>query len=896
MPSKRNASTGRAKKKTQARKDNLSLNRYTDERAEQERARFLSTDAQNDIMGVIIAIIGIGLALAFLNPSSGILTQTLRTVLQYGFGIGAYVIPPAFIGWSVIVFIRPSKTAPLKGAVSLLCIVIALMSIMAVYTPVPADYSESGFNYLFSSTDMQARGGLVGSAIAFALLALTDKTIATLILAGLILIGLIIIGVSISDLVDFFVARLSKPEAAYDSVADEYEDGLYPAEKKVSAGTVEPFFQKLLFWKKDSLLDEWEYDSDEEYDDRVYVDEDATKRLESSAYSRIKTRLNPSGRSDTPASGTVEWEDEINELKTGFAHQNLPSCSLNPQDKLPVENLDVRRDQHAKTALLPRKKPAAPATADKRQSAQAQAQVRHKSNSQGVISAGKKNRQAYPTPTEGFELPREDSLIMHSAQFKLSPEQERELNATQERLQDTLQTFGMSAQVVGWTAGPTVTTFRVAMGEGERLSKLLGLEDDIALALAASSVRIFSPIPHTSLVGVEIPNYKRSQVTLGDVMPFVKGGPLTLAIGRDVEGNPVTSDLAKMPHLLIAGTTGSGKSVMINTILSCLLMRATPHELRLIMVDPKRVELSGYNDIPQLYVPVVTDPRQAASSLQWAVAEMERRLKIFEKAGARNIGIFNGMIQDGKFDEHESCPEEMPYMVIVIDELTDLMMVAGKDVEASIVRIAQLGRAAGIHLIVATQRPAAEVVTNAIKVNIVNRIAFKVATSVDSRVILGQGGAEKLIGLGDMLYDDGKSGKPTRLQGCFVSDEEIESIVAQLREQGEPDYHEEILSVVLPSASPSSASSGGSTSDDDPLIWEAAEAVIQMKMGSTSGIQRRLKVGYARAGRIMDMLEEKGVVGPADGTKPREVLVSLEELETLRAFELQDNADKDGEF
>ena len=352
-----------------------------------------------------------------------------------------------------------------------------------------------------------------------------------------------------------------------------------------------------------------------------------------------------------------------------------------------------------------------------------------------------------------------------------------------------------------------------------------------------------------------------------------------------------------MPHLLIAGTTGSGKSVMINTILSCLLMRATPNELRLIMVDPKRVELSGYNDIPQLYVPVVTDPRQAASSLQWAVAEMERRLKVFEKAGARNIGIFNGMVQDGKFEEAEQSVEEMPYLVIVIDELTDLMMVAGKDVEASIVRIAQLGRAAGIHLIVATQRPAAEVVTNAIKVNIVNRIAFKVATSVDSRVILGQGGAEKLIGLGDMLYDDGKSGKPTRLQGCFVSDEEIEGIVDHLRQQGEPDYHEEILSVVLPSAASSGASTGasGGAGDDDPLIWEAAEAVIQMKMGSTSGIQRRLKVGYARAGRIMDMLEEKGIVGPADGTKPREVLVGLEDLETLRAFEHAD-ADKDGDI
>lgn len=398
-------------------------------------------------------------------------------------------------------------------------------------------------------------------------------------------------------------------------------------------------------------------------------------------------------------------------------------------------------------------------------------------------------------------------------------------------------------------------------------------------------------------MGVEIPNTNRSNVTLGDVMPFVKGGPLMLAIGRDVEGNPRTADLAKMPHLLIAGTTGSGKSVMINSILSTILMRATPAEVRLIMVDPKRVELSGYNGIPQLYVPVVTDPRQAASSLQWAVAEMERRLKVFEKAGARNISTFNHMVQDGKFEDEDVKLDEMPYLVIVIDELTDLMMVAGKDVEASIVRISQLGRAAGIHLIVATQRPAAEVVTNAIKVNIVNRIAFKVATSVDSRVILGQAGAEKLIGLGDMLFDDGHSMKPSRIQGCFVGDDEINKICEHLREQGEPEYHEEILSVVLPSqASSQSLGSSGSATDDDPLIWDAAQIVMETQMGSTSGLQRRLRVGYARAGRIMDMLEDKGIVGPADGTKPREILVTEEELRAIRALEMSDESSLDGEM
>ena len=368
--------------------------------------------------------------------------------------------------------------------------------------------------------------------------------------------------------------------------------------------------------------------------------------------------------------------------------------------------------------------------------------------------------------------------------------------------------FGRSARVVGWIAGPTVTTFKLQPGEGERVSKISSLEDDIALSLAAQSVRIFAPIPGTSLVGIEIPNRKRQNVNLGDVLPYVKGGPLELAIGRDAEGTPVVADLAKMPHLLIAGTTGSGKSVMINSIITTLLMRALPEDVRLIMVDPKRVELAGYNGLPHLYVPVVTEPKQAASALQWAVSEMERRLKVFERLNVRKISTYNEKQAAGEFEHYDNPPQKMPYLVIIIDELSDLMMVAGKDVEASIVRIAQLGRAAGIHLIVATQRPSSNVVTGLIKANITNRIAFNVATGIDSRVIIDQMGAEKLTGLGDMLFSKVDWGKPRRIQGCFVSDDEINEIVEFVKSQSEPDYHEEILSAVAP-ASMSMAGGGG---------------------------------------------------------------------------------------
>ena len=474
------------------------------------------------------------------------------------------------------------------------------------------------------------------------------------------------------------------------------------------------------------------------------------------------------------------------------------------------------------------------------------------------------------------------SLLKSNPNSASSASTRAELDHTAQRLQATLEEFGLSSRVSGWVSGPLVTTFKIEMGEGERVNKITNLEDDIALSLAAESVRIFAPIPGTSLVGIEIPNRRRQSVCLGDVLPYAQGGPLELALGRDAEGRPVVADLASMPHLLIAGATGSGKSVMINSIIMSILMRDTPDQVRLIMIDPKRVELGGYNGLPHLYVPVVTEPRQASSALQWAVTEMDRRLKVFERAGAREIKVYNKMVSDGKFADQEHPPSPMPYLVIIIDELSDLMMVAGKDVEASIVRIAQLARAAGIHLIVATQRPSADVVTGLIKSNIENRIAFSVASGTDSRVILDQTGAERLLGRGDMLFRH--RGKRTRrVLGCYVSDPEIESAVDFIREQGEPEYHDEILSAVVPGQPGAGPADVGE--EDDPLVWEAAQVVVDSQLGSTSGLQRRLKVGYARAGRIMDNLEQKGVVGPPDGSKPREVLMDADGLEELRQAE-----------
>ena len=497
---------------------------------------------------------------------------------------------------------------------------------------------------------------------------------------------------------------------------------------------------------------------------------------------------------------------------------------------------------------------------------------------------------ASPRPADGFVLPPADLLAV-SKNSKKDRASDAELADTAACLQETLESFAIMAEVVGWVAGPTVTLFKVDLPAGVRVSRITALEQDIALALAAPGVRIFAPIPGTNYVGIEVPNRTRQSVLLGDVIKDADEGPLQIVIGKDVEGRSIVSDLAKMPHLLIGGTTGSGKSVSINAMIMSILMRATPSEVRFIMIDPKRVEFTPYNGIPHLYVPVVTEPREAASALSWGVAEMERRLKVFSKVGARNIGQYNAKVQaelaaqQKAIEAGEEPPAgelgaELPYLVIIIDELADLMMNVGKEVEFSISRIAQLARAAGIHLIVATQRPSTNVVTGLIKANITNRISFNVASGIDSRVILDTPGAENLIGLGDLLLSKPEFARPQRIQGCYVSEDEINAVVAMLKDQGEPEYHSEILQtnlITLGASQPDG--SGGGVSDDDPLIWEAADIVVSSGLGSTSNIQRRLKVGYSRAGRIMDMLEEKGVVGPPNGSKPREVLVDAMELE-----------------
>lgn len=452
---------------------------------------------------------------------------------------------------------------------------------------------------------------------------------------------------------------------------------------------------------------------------------------------------------------------------------------------------------------------------------------------------------------------------------------------TAEHLVETLKSFGVETRIVNISRGPTVTRYELQPCAGVKISKITGLADDIALNLASAGVRIEAPIPNKAAVGIEVPNKSSDIVGVRGILEspaFTNAkSKLTVALGRDIGGNAVVADIAKMPHGLIAGATGSGKSVCINTIIMSILYKATPEDVKLLMIDPKVVELGIYNGIPHLLVPVVTDPRKASGALGWAVSEMEKRYAMFADRGVRDIAGYNRFVENSGEPELE----KMPHIVIIIDELADLMMTAPKEVEDSINRIAAKARAAGMHLIIATQRPSVDVVTGVIKANIPTRIAFAVSSQIDSRTILDMGGAERLLGRGDMLFNPVGASKPNRIQGCFVSDEEVESVVEFIKGDKTADYDDNVMTEIERQAAVEKKQKTGLDEDgpdEDPMLSEAIKVVVENGMASTSLLQRKLKLGYARAARIVDEMEQRGVVGPYEGSKPRKVLISREQL------------------
>lgn len=855
----RNTSTNKEKTSAQKASGNLSKSGTRKSAAARSRAveaepRILDDRTRRDIVGVGFIILGIVLFIAAAAPAGAIVTDFLSESLHVVFGVGCYIMPFFLVAIGGAVLYRmQSERMSLRVTLGLSLILVALLGIIALFTPT----TGTGPAALFDRIALVTHGGYVGAALAWVGLTLFGPAISAILLIGVAIVGVIVIGFSIS-------AFLEKVRARYDLDGEGAASLIPDAFGSMRRGRGKPPLTTMA------------------------ESADLPPAAHGAPTARISLGEQPRRRSRGAAADTVSDAAVTRQLGAQKTDGLVPIQAPDPREVAEVEDISAVEPAAPMTRKLGRR----------RQEAEVAEREAAKTKPVSKKTAPKKKKEApaQPISKDGFQLPPMTLLATGGARRGSTEEELRDVAA---ELQGTLEDFGVMASVVGWVEGPTVTLFKVDLPSGVRVSKVTNLTDDIALALAAPGVRIFAPIPGTNYVGIEVPNRNRQMVYLPDVLAAAGPGPLQVAIGEDVEGHAIVHDLAKMPHVLIAGTTGSGKSVEVNSMIMSILMRATPAEVRFIMVDPKRVEFAPYEGIPHLYVPVVTECREASSALSWAVAEMERRLKMFSKCGVRNIITFNEKARAAQAADEaaekrgEEPPENpygepIPYIVIVIDELADLMMNVGKEVEFSISRIAQLARAAGIHLIIATQRPSTNVVTGLIKANITCRIGLTVASGIDSRVILDSTGAENLIGMGDMLLAKPEYPKPIRIQGPYIPDDEIAAVVAHLKSQGEPEYHSEILKTNVVTLGDSSPSGEGGSEADDPLLWEAADVVVSSDLGSTSNLQRRLKVGYARAGRIMDQLEEKGIVGPANGSRPREVLVDQMELETLKAFEAAD--------
>ena len=822
-------------------------------RAAQPQPEELGPILSRPVWGAIWGIVGL-LCLLSILPIDGVLLKWLHRGIGALIGKGAYVMPFALIGIAVLLFARPKGPVRLRGTCIALMPLLIGSIIHAFSCANEYDLSMSTLSGLLSTGMEGSSGGLLGGGLYILLEWALSSIGALLILLVLFIVSLL-------------VACRITPQALYDMVRPP----------------------------------EYEYEDEEErerYEAPLQLP-NIHEAAAAHAQRREERRAHRKSDFDIPIDTDPPGEDKPGEEL--IDPRKRKGKAIAPDEYLRSLRDNVKKKAGSIMDLVENKQPeeesahvsepeheAAPAPASKSKKTENISETE-----QEAMNIAIDESQKAPMPV--YDYPPIDLLTQGKHASVAGAE--AELRESSACLLDTLDSFNIEAQIIGIVRGPSVTRFELTIPRGIKISRITALSDDIALSLGAANVRI-APIPDKVAVGIEVPNKTVNTVFIRECI----GSPafanaksrLSFAVGKDITGKPVIGDIAKMPHMLIAGTTGSGQSVCINSMLISLLYKSTPEEVRLIMVDPKMVELGNYNGIPHLLIPVVTDPKKAAGALNWAVGEMERRYKLFADHQVRNLVGYNDLMRSEKAkaeqteDGHPEQYQVLPQIVIVIDELADLMMVAAKEVENSICRIAQKARAAGMHLVVATQRPSADVITGIMKANIPSRIAFAVASQIESRIILDTTGAEKLIGKGDMLYAPLGEGKPTRVQGCFISNEEIEAVIARIKETSTAEYSEEILEHIEQQAEQVGNNKGGSSGTNDPgddedeLIEEAIEVIMDCRQASTSMLQRRLKLGYSRAARIIDQIEDRGIIGPSEGSKPRQILISREDWQEMK--------------
>ena len=771
------------------------------------------------IISLILAAILFGIFIYF--ESSAWLSVMIKDVLLSLFSVSAYLIPLILIGLSIYVSqTKSTKRLGLKLSLSLFGCILLSCAYQIIFEGF-VEYSDLAYGTLYGHS-----GGLLGGVIANLLINLIGRVASAIIIIFALLLDIsIIFKVSLFNMFTSFVGQLF-------SLRDEVKDIDYENSSKKGKKSAQKITEKVQQTAKqhtphiDFTVGDENDGKKAKKDDKPSISEnDIKKRIDEIIFSNDSSNNNEEAIDDVYLPGT-SLDDVENKEKVNTTDEGASTPTQKPQRVAPVTEEEKAIINNEIETAIEQPKP----------------------------------EYVFP-PLSLLKKPKATSL-----------DKRREMQETANKLMVILKDFGVEAKLLQVTQGPSVTRYEIQPNTGVKLSKITGLAEDIALNLAVPTVLV-AAVPGKAAVGIEVPNSSVNMVSARELLENVKfkdaSSKLTIALGKDIGGNVVVGDIAKMPHVLIAGSTGSGKSVCINTIITSILYKASPDDVKLIMVDPKVVELGVYNGIPHLLIPVVTDPKKAAGALNWAVGEMIRRYPLFAESGSRNLSGYNELM-----DKNQE--PRIPQLVIIIDELADLMMVAAKEVEDYICRLAQLARAAGIHLIIATQRPSVDVITGLIKANIPSRIAFAVSSQVDSRTILDKGGAEKLLGKGDMLYHPTGLSNALRVQGAFVSDEEIENIVTFVKENSEVTHYSEDLSNHLDCIASGDVASEESKDDDDAdeLLPAAIDLAVELGQISTAMIQRRLKVGYARAGRIIDQMEARGIISGANGSKPREVYMN----------------------